>query len=508
VKVEFWRTFLVSATVLGASSILEGAEPKISEGLAQWREGLNLAWSGKPNAARALLLKLHRRAPDDVCGCYFPAMIDIDWELEGHDSPTDPEHGKLLLDRAIEVGRKRIEAQPDDAAARYCLGAAYGTRSAFRFGHRDQLSGAFDAKKARSLMLGLLEESPACEDCRFWTGSYDYMSATLPSIVKFLKTLLFFPGGNRERGLKLLDGAAQQGELERYHAFYILHVAYGEIEHDVKNDQIVLERWHAAYPEAPDVALMLAQVLASSGRDGRSRSVVLLREVLARVKAGTTEDEEENWAAVFLANLFNHDAEPDTAIEVLRPVVAKKHGRKQEELFLSIYLARALNMAGLHSDAMAMLQDLKKRYPGDSGLTKVEFEATQLGEEDSKIYKASLPARRLWRDEKLEERDAALVQLKKDQADHPQIEYLIGWANFEAKRDGLAQQSFQHVIDVRDTRPTYVLAWSYIGLGQLRDVAGDHGAAKDFYRLAIKAAGGDDSARHSAEYYLKNPYKR
>jgi len=502
------QALLVSATVLGASSILEGAEPKLSESLARWREGMNLAWSGKPNAARALLLELHRHDPDDVCGCYFPAMIDIDWELEGHDSATDPEHGHMLLDRAIEVGKKRIEAQPADAAATYCLGAAYGTRAAYRFDHGEQLSGAFDAKKVRSLMLSLLEDDPSCEDCRFWTGTYDYMGATLPSIVKFLKTLLFFPGGDRERGLKLLNEAAQNGELERYHAFTILHVAYREIEHDSTNDQEVLERWRAAFPESPGVALMLAQVLANSGRAGRSRSIVLLREILDRVKAGKIEDERETSAAVELAKLLIDDFEPEAAIEVLLPVVAKEHGHKREELSLSSILGRALNRAGLHSDAMVMLQDLKTRYPGDSDLTKVEFAATQLGEEDSKIYRATLPARRLLRDEKFTESEAALMKLKKETDGHPQIEYLIGLTHFEAKQDGLAQQSFQKVIDVRDTRPTFVLPQCYLLLGNLRDVAGNRHGAKDLYRLAIKAAGGDDGVRHNAEYYLKNQYKR
>src|SRR5882672_11902150 len=80
------RTLLVSATALGVSSIPEGAEPKIPEPLAKWREGLNLAWSGKPNAGRALLLEIHRHAPDDVCGYYFPAMIDFDWALAGYNS--------------------------------------------------------------------------------------------------------------------------------------------------------------------------------------------------------------------------------------------------------------------------------------------------------------------------------------------------------------------------------------------------------------------------------------
>lgn len=502
------RTLLLSATVLGASSILEGAEPKVPDELSNWRDGLNLAWSGKPNAARALLLEIHRHAPDDVCGYYFPAMIDFDWALAGYDRATDPEHAQVLLDRAIEVGRKRVDAQPDDAAATYCLGAAYGTRSALRFDHGEHLGGAFDAKKTRSLMLGLLEDTPSCEDCRFWTGAYDYMSDTFPSIVKFLKTLLFLPGGDRERGLKVLEEAALKGELERYHAFYILHVAYREIEHDTKNDQSVLDRWHAAFPEAPDVAVMLAQALAGSGRDGRSRSVVLFRDVLDRVKAGTIEDEEETSAAAGLADLFLEDAEPETAIEVLRPVVAKKHGRERDELLLSRLLGQALNQAGLHSEAVAMLQDLKKRYPAGADLTKVEFAATQLGEEDSKIYKASLPARRLWTNEKLDELEAALVKLKHETDDHPQVESLIGWINFYAKRDGLAQQSFQKVIDVRDTRPTYVLAWSYIALGWLRDVAGDRGGAKVLYRLAIRAAGGDDSTRRSAEYYLKNQYRR
>jgi hypothetical protein len=185
---------------------------------------------------------------------------------------------RALLDRAIEVGRLRIDAHPADAAATYCLGAAYGTRSAFRFDHDEHLSGAFDAKKTRSLMLDLLEETPSCEDCRFWTGAYDYMSATLPSIVKFMKSLLFFPGGNRERGLKILDEAANRGDFERYHAFTILHVAYREIEHDTKNDQSVLERWHAAFRGSRCGHCLRG--LASSGRDGRSRSVVLLREVL------------------------------------------------------------------------------------------------------------------------------------------------------------------------------------------------------------------------------------
>ena len=74
-------------------------------------------------------------------------MIDIDWELEAHDGATDPERGQALLDRAIEVGRKRIEAQPADAAAKYCLGAAYGTRAAYRFDHREQISGLSTPRK-------------------------------------------------------------------------------------------------------------------------------------------------------------------------------------------------------------------------------------------------------------------------------------------------------------------------------------------------------------------------
>jgi tetratricopeptide (TPR) repeat protein len=502
------QALLVSATVLGVSSILEGAELNLSGKLAPWREGLNLAWAGKPNAARALLLEIHRRAPDDVCGSYFPAMIDVDWELAGFDSPTDAEHGRMLLDRAIEAGKLRIDANPADAAARYCLGAAYGTRASYRFDHGEQLSGAFDAKKTRSIMLGLLEDDPTCEDCRFWTGSYDYLGGTLPSIFKFLKAILFLPGGDRERGLALLDEAAQQGEFERYHALFILHVAYREIEHDKINDQRVLERYRAAYPGDPDVALMLAQALASSGPDGRSKSVALLREILDRVTAGKIEDERETAAAVELATLFIDDFYPESAIEVLRPVVARKHGRKNEELPLSRELGRALNRAGSHSEAMTMLQELKRRYSGDSDLAGVEFAATELSEQDSKIYKATLPARRLLRDAKLEDSQAALETLKKEYDDHPQIEYLIGSANFEAKRDGLAQQSFQKVIDARDTQPTFVLDWSYIALGQLRDVAGDRGGAKDFYRLAVKAAGGDDRARHAAENYLKSAYKR
>lgn len=235
---------------------------------------------------------------------------------------------------------------------------------------------------------------------------------------------------------------------------------------------------------------------------------MLLREILDRVKAGTIEDERETSTAIELASLFIDDFEPEAAIEVLQPIAAKKRGRSQDELGLSRVLGRALNRAGLHTEAMAMLQDMKTRYPGASELTKVEFAATQLGEADSKIYKATIPARRLLRDRKFTESAAALAKLKKEHDDHPQLEYLIGLTHFEAKQYGLAQQSFQKVIDVRDTRPTFALPQCYLLLGNLRDAAGDRHDAKDLYRLAIKAAGGDDGVRRNAEYYLKNQFKR
>ena len=285
-------------------------------------------------------------------------------------------------------------------------------------------------------------------------------------------------------------------------------LTYREIEHDRTNDQEVLERYLAAFPQDPDVAIMLAKVLAGSGRDGRSRSIALLRDVLDRMRAGKIEDGDETWAAVELAKIFIDDAEPEAAIEVLRPVVAKKHGHKREELSLSSVLGRALNRAGLHAEAMALLKDLKTRYPGNSDLTKVEFSVAQIGEEDSRIYKATLPARRLLRDGKFAEAETALVTLEKDNDDHPQIEYLIGLTHFETKQDGLARQSFQKVIDVRDTRPTFVLPQCYLRLGNLRDIAGDRHGAKDLYRLAIKTAGGDEGVRRSAESYLKNQFER
>ena len=115
------------------------------------------------------------------------------------------------IERAIAIARKRTAESPKDADAHYQLGAAVGLRASYTATVEGSVTGAFRAaREAYEEHETVLSLAPQRKDAGLIVGTYRYIVATLSLPLRWVAYMAGF-GGNRERGMRLIEDAAAYG---------------------------------------------------------------------------------------------------------------------------------------------------------------------------------------------------------------------------------------------------------------------------------------------------------
>jgi tetratricopeptide (TPR) repeat protein len=130
------------------------------------------------------------------------------------------------LERAIAIARKRIALNPKDADGHYQLGAAVGLRASYTATVEGSVMGAFRAaREAYEEHEKVLALAPQRKDAGLIVGTYRYIVATLALPLRWVAYVAGF-GGNRERGMRLIEEAAAYGgenQTDARFALILLH---------------------------------------------------------------------------------------------------------------------------------------------------------------------------------------------------------------------------------------------------------------------------------------------
>jgi tetratricopeptide (TPR) repeat protein len=128
--------------------------------------------------------------------------------------PPEPERVAAFreaIERAVAIARKRIALHPKDADAHYQLGAAVGLRASYMATVEGSVMGAFRAaREAYDEHETVLSLAPQRKDAGLIVGTYRYIVATLALPLRWVAYVAGF-GGNRERGMRLIEEAAAYG---------------------------------------------------------------------------------------------------------------------------------------------------------------------------------------------------------------------------------------------------------------------------------------------------------
>jgi tetratricopeptide (TPR) repeat protein len=151
------------------------------------------------------------------------------------------------IERAIAIAKRRIEANPKDADAHFQLGAAVGLRASYTATVEGSVMGAFrSAREAYEEHEKVLALAPHRKDAGLIVGTYRYIVATLSLPMRWMAYMAGF-GGNRDRGMKLIEEAAAYGGDNTADARFALLLLYNR-EKRYDDALAQLARLRASYP--------------------------------------------------------------------------------------------------------------------------------------------------------------------------------------------------------------------------------------------------------------------
>jgi tetratricopeptide (TPR) repeat protein len=143
--------------------------------------------------------------------------------------PPPPEAAAAFKDavgRAITLARQHITRNPRDADAHYQLGAAVGLRASYTATVEASAGRAFRAaREAFDESETVLSLDPSRKDAGLIVGTYRYVVATLSLPLRWMAYVAGF-GGDRERGLRFVEGAAEYGSDNQTDARIALLLLY------------------------------------------------------------------------------------------------------------------------------------------------------------------------------------------------------------------------------------------------------------------------------------------
>jgi tetratricopeptide (TPR) repeat protein len=197
--------------------------------------------------------------------------------------------------RAVELG----EAIDDRAATPldlFFLGEAYGILGMEHGEKKEYLRAARLGKKMRQVGREALRRDGGLADAHLLTGTYDYLAAELPGIIKVLRFFLFLPGGDKERGLASLERALEAEGFGARAAGALLQKALLYEKQDERAIRIGEELLRRRDTDGPAL-LMLAKTLLRAGEEGRAASLL---ERAAEEEALTCLYPDDRWEAAML----------------------------------------------------------------------------------------------------------------------------------------------------------------------------------------------------------------
>lgn len=133
---------------------------------------------------------------------------------------------RQATDKAISLARDRIRQNAQDADAHYQLGAAVGLLASYAATVDGSMMGAFRAaREAFNEHERVLELDPRRKDAGLIVGTYRYIVSALALPVRWMAYVVGF-GGDKERGLRMIEEAAAYGGDNQEDARFALVLLY------------------------------------------------------------------------------------------------------------------------------------------------------------------------------------------------------------------------------------------------------------------------------------------
>lgn len=204
--------------------------------------------------------------PDNPAGRFFLAMVDwwkilLDVDNESYDQIFFQKIEDVIFhcNQILKNDKKNVDAF-------FFKGGAIGFRGRLRALRDSWLKAIDDGREALPIVEYASKLDPENQDVQLGFGIYNYYASVIPDQYPFIKPLmLFFPKGDKEKGIEQLKKTALSGRYAKYEAQYFLMTLYFNYEKNFEEAYKYADKLSSLFPKNPSFQRWLGRIYARLG---------------------------------------------------------------------------------------------------------------------------------------------------------------------------------------------------------------------------------------------------
>lgn len=303
--------------------------------------------------------------PQQPAGRFFLAMIDWWKILLDPDNESYDEIFFQKLEDVIYQCNQLLDKNPKDVDALFFKGGSIGFRGRLRAFRESWLKAADDGREALPIVEEAASLDPNNMDVQLGFGIYNYYADVIPNEFPLIKPLMiFFPNGDKEKGIQQLTNTAIKGKFAKYEARYFLMTLYYRYENNsLKADEYATILLND-FPDNPVFQRWKGRIAFRMGNQVLADS--LFKNVLQKSKSkypGYSSPAALREASYYVGYIYKNYNQLDSAIIYFEQCVteSKKIDVDEESGFqvnAVLYLAQIAEATNRKNEAIKLYEDL------------------------------------------------------------------------------------------------------------------------------------------------------
>ena len=323
--------------------------------------GVNQIYGIKFSEAEKTFTIVEKEFSQHPAGKFFKAMItwwQIAVELENE---SLDKHFYSQLEEVIDICDDMLDKNPKNADAMFFKGGALGFRGRLLAIRESWFDAAMDGKEGLNLIIKSYKINPQNVDTQLGFGIYHYYADVIPKKYPVVKPfMVFFPQGDKSRGIRELENVAYNGRYAKIEARYFLMTIFFSFENDSDNTIKYLELLLKDFPDNPIFERYYGAALYKKQDYTKAESV--FRNILSKAEKNyfgynIRARREANY---YIGNNFKNKDIPDSARYYFEK--SEKFSRELDKKKPSGYLQNLVLYLGMIYDELGMRDKAVKYY--------------------------------------------------------------------------------------------------------------------------------------------------
>ena len=250
---------------------------------AHIQKGIRYVYNLSFDSAQTEFQSVTRSKPDHPAGHFFLAMVEWWRIITDFNNKSRDKKFISMLDRVIDLCDKRLDKNEDDVTGLFFKGGALGFQGRLYGNREDWLKAANCGRAALPIVQKAYKLEPNNYDVLLGIGIYNYYAAVIPEVYPWVKPLmLFFPKGDKLKGIEQLHTASEKAHYANIEATYFLMQVYHSFENHYTEAQELAIKLNKMFPNNVIFHKFIGRSYASLGQWAEMQQAYL--EVLKRIR--------------------------------------------------------------------------------------------------------------------------------------------------------------------------------------------------------------------------------